>query len=200
MVDASKRVESLEERQRTLLTQAKALANIEQAAGRRTNEQTQRDAAKPGDSAEDKTRAMAKQEAVVDKLLQQYAARPRKTIVSPNTKASGFALYTIAWRKVVEDLGSLKFPKGPDGKALYGSVLLSIEIDRRGQLVSTTVDRTSGNKRLDEAAVRIVRMASPFKPLPPETARDTDILVMVETFRFQQILGDSSLEVKSGSQ
>ena len=200
MVDASKRVESLEARQRALLAQAKAIATIEQATGRRTDDQTQHDAPKPGDSPEDKTRAMAQQEAIVDRLLRQYAERPRKTVISPRTKESAFALYTVAWRKVVEDVGSLKFPKDSAGKAIYGSVMLSIEIDRKGQLVNTNVERSSGDKRLDESALRIVRLASPFKPLPPETARDTDILVMVETFRFQQVLGDSTLEVKNGSQ
>jgi periplasmic protein TonB len=200
MVDASKRVESLEARQRTLLAQAKALASVEQATGRRSNEQAPSDAPKSGEAAEDKTRAMAKEEAVVERMLRQYAQRPRKTFVSPRTRESAFALYTIAWRKVVEDLGSLKFPKGEDGRAIYGSVMLSIEIDRKGQLVDTSVERSSGNKRLDDAALRIVRMASPYKPLPPETARDTDILVMVETFRFQKVQGDSTLEVKNGGQ
>ncbi|MEC5385402.1 TonB family protein [Uliginosibacterium sp. H3] len=200
MVDASKRVESLEARQRTLLAQAKAIAAVEQATGRRSSEQAPSDAPRSGNAAEDKTRAMAKEEAAVERMLRQYAQRPRKTFVSPRTRESAFALYTVAWRKVVEDLGSLKFPKGDDGRALYGSVMLSIEIDRKGQLVNTAVERSSGNKRLDEAALRIVRMASPFKPLPPETARDTDILVMVETFRFQKVQGDSALEVKGGGQ
>lgn len=200
MIDASRRVESLEARQRALLAQAKAIAAVEQASNRRSDEQTQRDTPRQGSADEEKTRAMAKQEAVVDKLLTQYAQRPRKTVISPSTKESGFALYTIAWRKVVEDLGSLKFPKDGKGQPLYGSVMLSIEIDRKGKLVDATVERSSGDKRLDEAALRIVKMAAPFKPLPPETARSTDILVMVETFRFQKVQGDSALEVKSGSQ
>lgn len=199
MVDASKRVESLEARQRALLAQAKALAAVEEATGRRSNEQTAAEAPQKGESPEEKTRAMAKQEAVVDRMLRQYAQRPRKTVISPRTKESSFALYTVAWRKVVEDLGSLKFPKSDDGKALYGSVMLSIEIDRKGKLVDVSVERSSGNKKLDQAALRIVQMASPFKALPPETAKDTDILVLVETFRFQKIQGDSSLELKSGA-
>jgi protein TonB len=200
MVDASKRVETLEAQQRALLAQAKAIATIEQATGRRTDAQDQHDASKPGDSPEDKTRAMAQQEAIVDRLLRQYAERPRKTVISPRTKESAFALYTVAWRKLVEDTGNQKFPKDASGRAIYGSVMLSIEIDRKGQLVSANVERSSGDKKLDDAALRIVHLASPFKPLPPETARDTDILVMVETFRFQQVQGDSALEVKNGAQ
>ncbi len=80
-------------------------------------------------------------------MLHQYAERPRKTFISPRTKESAFALYTVAWRKVVEDVGSLKFPKDAAGKAIYGSVMLSIEIDRKGQLVDTAVERSSGNKQ-----------------------------------------------------
>jgi protein TonB len=200
LTDETKRVESLEARARALLAQEKAMATVEQAINRRTDEQAPNDAPKPGSALADRMRAASKKEAAIEKDLRDYASRPRKTFVSPNTKESEFALYTIAWRKVVEDLGSLKFPKDSSGNPLYGSVMLSIEIDRKGRLTDSSVERSSGSKKLDEAALRIVRMASPFKPLPPETARDTDILVLVETFRFQKVLGDSTLEVKNSTQ
>jgi protein TonB len=37
---------------------------------------------------------------------------------------------------------------------------------------------------LDDAAVRIVRLASPFAPFPPEIAKDTDVLDITRTWQF----------------
>ena len=198
LTEANKQLAELEARQRALLAQAKGVAAIEQNQGKQSKEPTQSDSAKAGDSPDDKTRAMAKQEAVVDRLLRQYAARPRKTVIAPRTKESRFALYAESWRHAVEEMGTLKFPKGSDGKPIYGSVMLSIDIDRKGKLVEVKVERSSGSKRLDEAAMHIVEMAAPFKPFPADVARDTDILELVRTFVFQQTLGVATLDVKGG--
>jgi protein TonB len=37
---------------------------------------------------------------------------------------------------------------------------------------------------LDDAAVRIVHMGSPYAPFPPEIAKDTDILSITRTWTF----------------
>jgi protein TonB len=44
--------------------------------------------------------------------------------------------------------------------------------------------RSSGQRVLDAAAVRIVEMAAPFAPLPPDIRRDTDILHITRTWTF----------------
>ena len=51
------------------------------------------------------------------------------------------------------------------------------------------VDRTSGQKILDLAAVRIVEMGGPYAPFPPNISRDTDILYITRTWSFSP--GDS---------
>ena len=45
--------------------------------------------------------------------------------------------------------------------------------------------KSSGKKLLDDAAIRIVRLAAPFKPLTEEMAKDTDILEIIRIWRFQ---------------
>ena len=42
----------------------------------------------------------------------------------------------------------------------------------------------AGHKLLDEAAVRIVRLAAPFAPFPPDIARDTDVIEITRTWSF----------------
>jgi protein TonB len=43
---------------------------------------------------------------------------------------------------------------------------------------------SSGHKILDDAAVRIVRMAAPFSPFPEEIRKETDILDITRTWQF----------------
>ncbi|GAB4062037.1 energy transducer TonB [Uliginosibacterium sediminicola] len=194
--DASRRVQELEARQQALLAQAKSAAAITPSSGKRSPQGAQAAAPRDGNALDDKSRVMSQQEAVVEQMLRQYAQRPRKTVIAPRTRESRFALYAESWRKTVQDMGTLKFPKDVNGKPIYGSVMLSVEINRYGKVLEVKVERSSGSRRLDEAAVRIVHMASPFKPFPPEVARDTDILALVRTFNFQQSFGDAVVDVK----
>jgi protein TonB len=44
--------------------------------------------------------------------------------------------------------------------------------------------RSSGHKVLDDAAIRIVELASPFAPLPRNILEETDILHIERTWQF----------------
>jgi colicin import membrane protein len=46
------------------------------------------------------------------------------------------------------------------------SVIVSIKIDRAGQLVKLKVEKSSGNPRFDDSLLRAVKKAAPFNPLP----------------------------------
>ena len=46
------------------------------------------------------------------------------------------------------------------------------------------INRSSGIKILDEAALRIVGLAAPYAPFPPDIAKDTDILSITRTWMF----------------
>ena len=46
------------------------------------------------------------------------------------------------------------------------------------------IQRSSGNNILDEAALRIVRLASPFAAFPPEMHERIDILAFARTWTF----------------
>ena len=53
-----------------------------------------------------------------------------------------------------------------------------------GNVHAVELDRSSGLKVLDAAAFKIVRMATPFAPFPPNIRRDTDLLVITRTWFF----------------
>lgn len=48
------------------------------------------------------------------------------------------------------------------------SVIVSIKIARNGQLVSSWVEKSSGNQRFDKSLLNAIKKASPFPPLPHE--------------------------------
>ena len=64
--------------------------------------------------------------------------------------------------------------------------MLTVSLNHDGSLNRVDINRSSGYKVLDEAAQRIVQMASPFAPFPPEIRRDTDILEITRTWYFTQ--------------
>jgi protein TonB len=122
-------------------------------------------------------------EAQIDKRLNEYAKRPRKQFIGANTREYRFAQYLEDWRLKIERIGTLNYPEAARGR-LYGSLLLSVVIRADGSLEKVEVQRSSGQRILDEAAVRIVEMSAPFAPFPPEIRTDTDIIEIVRTWRF----------------
>ena len=51
---------------------------------------------------------------------------------------------------------------------------------------ASTINRSSGHKVLDDSARRIVQMAGPYSPFPPDIRRDTDVLEISRTWNFTQ--------------
>jgi protein TonB len=67
---------------------------------------------------------------------------------------------------------------------MYGSLLLSISIGANGNVRHVEIQRSSGNKILDDAAIRIVQLASPFPAFPENIRKDTDEIVITRTWKF----------------
>ncbi|WP_068808799.1 energy transducer TonB [Thauera phenolivorans] len=131
----------------------------------------------------DSAAAIARVEARIDRNLQPEAARPRKKFIGARAKEYRFAQYVEDWRLKVERVGMVNYPEAARGR-LYGSLLLSVTIRADGKVQDVAVHRSSGHKVLDDAAVRIVRLAAPYAPFPPDIARDTDLIEITRTWSF----------------
>jgi protein TonB len=59
-----------------------------------------------------------------------------------------------------------------------------VSIKSDGSLEGVEINRPSGQRILDAAALRIVQLAAPFAPFPADIARDTDILSITRTWIF----------------
>ena len=108
----------------------------------------------------------------------------RVTGVSPATPELSY--YFEAWRREVERVGNLNYPDAARDRGLYGSLRLLVAIVPDGTLSDVRVLESSGHRILDDAALRIVRLAAPFAPFPPEMRRNTDVLEIVRTWQFRK--------------
>jgi len=131
----------------------------------------------------DSAAAVARIEAQIDRDLKELAKRPRKKFIGARAQEYRFAQYVEDWRQKVERIGTLNYPEAARGR-LYGSLLLSVTIRSDGTVERVGVHRSSGHKVLDDAALRIVKMAAPYSPFPPDIRKDYDVIEITRTWTF----------------
>ncbi|SCX37476.1 protein TonB [Nitrosospira sp. Nsp1] len=110
----------------------------------------------------------------------------KRKFIGVRTREFRFARYAEDWRLKVERIGNLNYPEAARREGLYGKLQLTVGIKSDGSLESIEINRSSGRKVLDEAAIRIVNLAGQngFAPFPPDISRDTDILHITRTWVF----------------
>lgn len=119
--------------------------------------------------------------------LEAYAKKPRiKVLSSASTKEYKYASYLVDWERRVEKIGRLNFPAEAKSRGMQGSLLLDVAINHDGTIVDVQVRRSSGSAILDDAARRIVHLAAPFTPFPPDFRKDFDVLHITRTWQFLQ--------------
>jgi periplasmic protein TonB len=92
--------------------------------------------------------------------------------VTPDTRASKLAPYLSAWKHKVERVGNLNLPSAVRNAGLSGSPVVEVEIAANGRLRQASVRRSSGSGALDQAALTILKLASPFEPFPADLSAD----------------------------
>jgi protein TonB len=126
---------------------------------------------------------MARLQAEIARRQELYAKRPKKKFISASTQAYEYAAYMRAWADRVERVGNLNFPEEARRQGLVGSTILTVSVARDGALKGVVMQRSSGNRVLDRAAIHVIELAAPFAPLP-RTSEDIDILEITRTVRF----------------
>jgi periplasmic protein TonB len=183
LAQAERRVRELEARQRKMLAQSRdPAARVPARSERRTPSDEPAPPLAGRDLAELSLAAMRLQ-AEIDRNLEAYQKRPRKKFLGASAVEYRFARYEEDWRRKVERVGTLNYPVAARGR-LYGNLRMTVTLQPDGSVHSIELDRSSGLRVLDEAAFRIVRMASPYAVFPPEIRRDTDLLVITRTWFF----------------
>ncbi len=120
----------------------------------------------------------------LDENTRHAANRPRHKAINASTQEYIYASYLTTWRKKVERIGNLNYPDEAKRNKLYGDLLLHVAVRADGSVKKIRVVHSSGHKLLDDAAIRIVRLAAPFAAFPPEIRKQVDILDITRTWQF----------------
>ncbi|AMR65490.1 energy transducer TonB [Aquipseudomonas alcaligenes] len=129
---------------------------------------------------------IASLEAQLAQEQQLYAKRPKiHRLNAASTMRDKGAWYKDEWRKKVERVGNLNYPEEARRQRIYGSLRMLVSINRDGTLYEVQVLESSGQQVLDQAALRIVRLAAPFAPFTGDLA-DIDRLEIIRTWRFER--------------
>lgn len=193
---AQRKIDELEQKQKKLMDQIRketAFQSQKPLDAKQTNEQQVN-----GKDQTESSKALARSMAEIAEAIEEQNKRPRKTFLSPSTQAVGHAIYYKALQKKIESVGTINFPQ-KDGKKLYGDVIIYIPIFQDGTIYEKNggpkVEKSSGNKMLDNAALKIVRKSAPFGNFPENMrSKDKDdIWIVVTRFKFTR---DQQLETE----
>jgi protein TonB len=99
------------------------------------------------------------------------------------------AQYMKDWESKVERTGNLNYPEVAAKKNFSATLTMDVGVKADGSIYSIRINKSSGNPALDEAAQKIVRMSSPFAPLPSELLKELDVLVITRVWKFSDESG-----------
>ncbi|MFZ6771165.1 TonB family protein [Undibacterium sp. SXout7W] len=197
VANATRRIADLEQQQQQLLDQAKRkeLFRLPQQEKKRLDNSRQPNT---GRDDQDTAQALARMAAEIAQTIEDQNKRPRKTFITPSTQKVGYAIYYKALQKKIEDFGTLNFPQ-KEGKKLYGELIVYIPIFQDGSIYEKDggprIEKSSGSKALDNAALRIIRKAAPFGQFPQNMRSNDkdDLWVVITRFKFTR---DQQLETE----
>jgi len=128
--------------------------------------------------------AMASLSSEIGRLHNAQSNNPRRRLITTKTKEFRDAAYFESWRKKIEKIGNLNYPEEARRRNLSGKLRLDVGLFPDGSIESITVIKSSGKKLLDDAAIRIVKLAAPFSSFPDNMRGDTDVLVISRVWEF----------------
>jgi protein TonB len=132
---------------------------------------------------DDLAKEIASLEARIALEQQAQAKRPRvKRLTSVSTKSADEAAYLNMWRHKVERVGNANYPDS----RVYGDLRMLVVLRYDGTLREVRILESSGHKSLDNAALRIVRLAAPYQDFPVEMRKHYDQLEIIRTWKFSR--------------
>ena len=128
---------------------------------------------------------IASLEARFDQQRQAYARKPRvMRVTAASTLKSTNAAYVRNWVSRVVRVGNINYPSEARRSNLYGNARILVSLRKDGTVKELAILESSGSTVLDDAAIRIVRMAAPFAPFPDSLKEEVDELEIIRTWVF----------------
>lgn len=103
---------------------------------------------------------------VISESAQKQEDKTAKSTITFDAKEFKYYGYMRRLREKVE--GIWQYPSDAAMRGLYGDLYISFTIKKNGSLGSVELVRTSGYRSLDEAAIKALKEAAPYWPLPEE--------------------------------
>lgn len=123
----------------------------------------------------------------VDDEEEQHVRGPKRDElwVSPDTREALVAPYLVAWRTKIERMGTMHYPQPAWRAPATRNPDVEVVILADGKLESAIIKRSSGSPKLDQAALNILKLASPFDPFPKELADQYRLLRFTYSWEFE---------------
>lgn len=178
LAEMKRKTEALEAQQREMLSQMQSnrLRLEQQARWLENNPVT-------GADLNETLRQIKRQTAIIETRIQEENQRPKKHHYGASALDSVAALYVENFRQRVERWGTQHYPDAARGR-VYGSVQITVTIDRFGQIYSLELNKSSGHKVLDDAALNIVRRAAPYGRFGADMEKQMGLLAITRTVMF----------------
>ena len=173
-----------QEERAVVQTESKARQQVRQPETREDPEPLPRAERK---SLMERSLEIASLEARFDAQQQAYARRPRvMRVTAASTLKSDNAWYVQNWVSKVTRVGNMNYPNEARRSGLYGDLRMLVSLRKDGTIKQVAILQSSGSTVLDDAAIRIVRMAAPFAPFPEDMREQVDELEIIRTWSFQR--------------
>jgi protein TonB len=104
--------------------------------------------------------------------------------IAADTRESDVAVYLDSWRRKIERVGTMNFPDVARRAKLSGTPVIEVTIGADGKLLQIIVRRSSGHAEIDEAAMRILKLAAPFDPFPSDLSSKHDQIRIAYEWQF----------------
>jgi protein TonB len=140
----------------------------------------------PKKSLLERSLEIASLEAKLDSQRQVYSKSPRiQRLTAASTMKANDAFYVDSWRRKIEVMGRINYPREAEGCINECSLRLLVSINPDGTINNLRVLESSGKTVLDDAAIRIVRRSAPFAPFTEEMKSEIDLLEIIRTWQFK---------------
>jgi protein TonB len=104
--------------------------------------------------------------------------------IAADTRESDVAVYLDSWRRKIEHVGTMNFPDVARRQNLSGTPVIEVTIGANGELLQSEIRRSSGHAEIDEAAVRILKLASPYDRFPSALSAKHDEIRIAYEWQF----------------
>lgn len=110
-------------------------------------------------------------EGVIEKFAMKQDEPQEKSSITFDAKEFRYQNYMQRLKEKIE--GIWKYPSDAAMRGIYGDLYIVFTIKRDGSLGSVDIKRTSGYKSLDDAAIKALKDAAPYWPLPEDWEQDS---------------------------